>query len=260
MRNVYLIFLFSFVFCGCISMMEKTGRIIDGSAFEEKTVSKHQDSDFVISIVENRSKEKSIIIAVKRFPMIKFRGTLPDEDGNFLFTSLEYLAGSTHGWNEFSLQLLGKGRASLNNSLELEITEEIEHIQITQGRIHRYDTRIIGNDALTALRNRRDRIEAAIEWMSSFDDPPSFNSIEDFEKHWKPVLFPELVSRRKRPQGFRQDGDIYLKAEDIRWNTGYSERSFPEELRPIRNSGTLLRDWEEALSWFYFKYEWNTIF
>jgi len=95
--------------------------------------------------------------------------------------------------------------------------------------------------------------------MSSTDNAPKGQKIDDFEKYWKPVLFPEMVSKRKRPAGWLQEGDVFLRSEDIRWNTGYTERVFSEELRPVRNSGTLLRDWEEALSWIYLEYEWESI-
>jgi hypothetical protein len=135
---------------------------------------------------------------------------------------------------------------------------EIETIQITHGRIHRYDTRIIGNDALTSLRNRHERLSALVEWMLTLNGPEN-QDIKNFEKHWGPILFPERVTRRNRPAGWQQDGDKYQRAEDIRWNTGYTERLLPEELWPVRNTGTLLRDWEETLFWIYLKYEWGNI-
>jgi hypothetical protein len=90
-------------------------------------------------------------------------------------------------------------------------------------------------------------------------DNPKGQTIKDFEKYWKPVFFPELVSGRNKPANWRQDGDIFHRAESINWNTGYTERIFPEELWPVRNSGTLLRDWEEALLWIYLEYEWDNI-
>jgi hypothetical protein len=34
---------------------------------------------------------------------------------------------------------------------------------------------------------------------------------------------------------------------------------FPEELREVRNSATMLRDWEEALDWIYNEYELDRI-
>jgi len=254
------IFLFSFVFFSCVSMMEFAGRVLDGSAFAEKTVGRFRNAEMEVLIVKNRNNEQSIIISLKKYPMIHIRGTLPDENNNFFFTSLEYLAGNTHGWNEFSLQLHGGGRLLLEgNNIEFDLTEEMECIQITSGRIHRYDNRITGDEAVTSLRNRRERILVLTEWMLSIENAPGNQTIKEFEKYWKPILLPEMVSSRNRPSGWRQEGDTFVRAEDIRWNTCFTERFFPEVLWPVRNSGTLLRDWEEALSLIYMQYEWYNI-
>jgi len=97
--------------------------------------------------------------------MMKIRASMPGDDGAFFPVSLEYLAGNLHGWNEYTLGLLGAGSLDLGeNSCRLTI-DEIEPVEITAGRIHRYDTRITGAQALTALRNRRERITALAEWM-----------------------------------------------------------------------------------------------
>jgi len=260
-NNYYLIFLSAFLLLGgCLGLMEKAGNVLDGSAFAEKKVKRFQNTEMEVSVVKNKKSEQSIIIYIKNYPMIKLRGTLPDENGNFIFTSLEYLAGNTHGWNEFTMQLLGGGNLVLNNSvIKFDITEKIECIQITQGRIHRYDTRITGDEAVTALRNRLERVLTLTEWMLSIGDAPKNQSLDDFEKYWKPFLMPEMVSSGKRPDGWRQDGDTFERAEDVRWNTSFTERVFPEELWLVRNSGTLLRDWEEALSLIYMQYEWDSI-
>jgi hypothetical protein len=68
-----------------------------------------------------------------------------------------------------------------------------------------------------------------------------------------------MVSKRKRPSGWKQEGDKLVMTDDIKWNTDYTQRLFPEELWPVRNSGTMLRDWEEALAWIYLEYEWKNI-
>jgi len=243
--------------------MEKAGQILDGTAFEEKIIASYKSlnkvgavSDINIFIVENKNSEQSLIFTVKKYPMMKIRASFPNEDGIIYISSLEYLAGSTHGWNEYTLDLIGTGILDLENSI-LDI-EEIETVQISKGKIHRYDTRITGNDALTALRNRRDRILALVDWINLTNIPAAQN-LNDFEKYWKPVLFPEILKKKNKPEGWEQAGDIYQKAESIKWNISYTERVFSEELWPVRNSGTMLRDWEEALSWIYLEYEWENI-
>jgi hypothetical protein len=241
--------------------MEKAGRIIDGSASSEKKVSVYRAEDMAVTVIKDKTSEKSVLITIDKYPMIRLRGSMPDENGLFFLNSLEYLSGSVHGWNEYSMEILGSGSLSFGETCVMEIIGDIEQIQISSGRIQRYDTRITGAQALTSLRNRNERIIAATAWMAALDAPErqKIKNIKDFETFWKPVLFPELVSKKKRPDGWLMEGDIFVKAEDIRWNTGYTMRIFLEDLRPVRNSGTMLRDWEETLSWLYLSYEWENI-
>jgi hypothetical protein len=245
--------------------MEKTGRALDGSALEEKTIfvyrtAKTADAADGLEVRElrNRAGEWYLSVSLDRFPMARLRGTSPDAKGGFTFTSLEYLAGSVSGWNEYSLELFGTGTLTREiDQVTLSVREAPETAELVRGRIHRYDTRITGDEALTGLRARRSRILALVEWMAGRENTPKGLDRKDFEQYWKPILLPEMVSAKKRPELWLRPDDLWIEAEDIRWNTGYTERNFPEELRPIRNSGTLLRDWEEALDWLYLEYEWE---
>ena len=263
MKNIFKLPLFFAALVSlsaCVSLMEKAGQVIDGSAFAQKTTAlyRSQDTGVEISVVENKNNERAVIITATKYPMMKIRASMPDEDGAFFPLSLVYLAGNLHGWNEYTLELFGAGSLDLGENSGRLTIDEIEPVQITAGRIHSYDTRITGAQALTALRNRRERIIALVEWMAALDGPAGSN-IKEFEENWKPVLFPETVSGKKRPEGWLREGDIFKKAEDIKWNTGYTQRVFPEVLWPVRDSATLLRDWEEALSWIYLEYEWENI-
>ena len=132
-------------------------------------------------------------------------------------------------------------------------------MQISSGRIRRFNTFITSGDALSALRNRNERILSIVEWMNTIKDAPNGQTIKDFKKYWKLLLFPEIVCNKQRTVDWFQENDRFALVEDIYWNTGYTERVFPEELIPIRNSGMLLRDWEEALSWIYMEYELENI-
>ena len=262
-RTVFIL-LIIFIFSGCVSTMEKTGRFLDGSS--EKTTALYRavltslDTNVEIAVVENRAKEKYLLIVLTKHPMMKIRATYPNEENKINLISLEYLSGSAQGWNEFALALLGEGLFSIGESgANFIINGNIEKIQIYSGRIQNRDTRITGDEAITALRNRHERILALVEWFKGQDTNENLKNINSFNNYWKPILFPELVSRRKSPDGWHQEDDVYQRADSIRWNTGYTERIFPEELRPIRDSATLLKDWEEALAWIHIEYEWNEI-
>jgi len=259
-----IIIILTFLLFNCVSLMEKAGQALDGSAFKLKTVSvykippeKEKQQEIKISVVENKDKEKSIIIKLENFPTIKLVGSFPNEEGVFTLTTLEFLAGSAHGWSEYTMELMGTGYLKFEDTVIFKI-EEIEPVQIAKGRVQRYDTRLTGNEALSALRNRRERVIAITEWMSSLNLEKA-KKIDDFERFWRPILLPETVLKKKRPNGWIQDADQFQKTDSIRWNISYTERTFSEELWPIRNSGTLLRDWEEAIGWIYLEYEWKNI-
>jgi len=247
------------LFSGCISMFERTVQVLDGSAFAERRISSYSSQNMEITKVQNRDGEHSVIITLNQFPAISLRGTLPDGQNLFFLTAMYYLCGNEHGWNEWRLDISAAGNLELGDETAVfTIHSGIETVQISAGRIHRFDTRITGDEALTSLRNRQERILSLSEWMLKQYAPQGLSQ-RFFDRHWKPILFPEIVSARRQPVNWRQQGDIWARAEDIRWNISYTERVFPEELQEVRNSGTLLRDWEEALSWIYLKYEWENI-
>ena len=251
-----------FLYTSCVSMVERTGRALDGSAFAERVQATYgaEGSDLEIRKMRSRDGEYSLIILPKRFPSVQIRASAPDATGGFILVSLDYLGGNEHGWNEFRLDLFGSGSfVQAETSARFSSPQGFEPVQISFGRIRRYDTRITGNEALTYLRNRHERILALTEWMHDQEGHPQGMSLGDFERHWGPILFPELARRRARPQGWLQQGDTRVRAENISWNIGYTERAFPELLWNVRNSGTLLRDWEEALEWIHLKYEWGDL-
>jgi hypothetical protein len=98
--------------------------------------------------------------------------------------------------------------------------------------------------------------------MREQGDLPGFSGDADFEAHWKPLLFPELLKPGERGEAWtaaNTEAGPWVLGEDIRWSLAYTEALLPEELWPVRNSGTLLRDWEEAAPWIRLEFEWETI-
>ena len=216
--------------------------------------------------MRSRDDEYSLLILPERFPSVQIRTSAPDANGEFLLVSLDYLGGNEHGWNEFRLDLFGSGRLARDETgARFSLATGFEPVQISFARIRRFDTRITGTDALTYLRNRHERVLALTEWMREFEGHPQGGAEaghichRDFGRHWNPILFPEMARNRDRPDGWLREGDVRVRAENVGWNTGYTERVFPEPLWNIRNSGTLLRDWEEALEWIHLKYEWDSL-
>jgi hypothetical protein len=204
-------------------------------------------------------------------PNLRINGSLPDGDGTFYLSSLYFLCPSVIGWNEFTMELSGGGSfirsGDTGGGATLLLRNPIESLDIKEGKIRRGNTRITGTQALTSLHNRRERIASLVQWMEkpsgASPEIPQFANQEKFETYWNPILLPETVKARKRPAPWKEEEAVWASAgsagDDIKWNRVYTEKVFPEELWPVRNSGTLLRDWEEASGWIYFEFEWEHI-
>ena len=269
-KKIPVIF-FIFLFSGCAGLTQKGGAVLDGSAFSEKTIAIYRpvikDREPQIEIKELRLKngEALLEISSSAWPALALRGEMPDSRGNFHLKEARFLSTHTHGWNEFTLDLLGSAVFSASGGVIglLRINGDIQRVQISSGMIRLKSNRLTGNAALTPLRNRRERLLALIEWMDELKetgalDQTVFTSQNDFEKYWKRRLFPELVSRKEQPASYSKDSG-YRRADSVKWNLAYTEQLFPEGLWEYRNSGALLRDWEEALPWIFMEYSWNYI-
>jgi len=171
-----------------------------------------------------------------------------------------------HGWNEFTLDVLGDAFFSVRGGVvgRLSITTgDIERIQISSGQIHLKSSRLTGNAALTPLRNRRERVLALVEWIQGRETSLQARSVffnqEEFEIYWRIRLFPELLFKATRPPEYQVGNAEWNRADSVNWNKTYTEYLLSEDLWELRNSGALLRDWEEALPWIYMEYSWNNI-
>jgi hypothetical protein len=257
--------------CGCVSLAEAGGRILDGSAFAEKTLAVYRGAPkngTRVYYLRDRAGQEFIAIRVDSMPNLRIKGTVPDGEGNFFVTSLDFLSPNLSGWNEFTLDLSGTGSFVQGlspggaQSAVLQLWPPLETLDISGGKLRRGSARLNGVQALTALRNRRERIIVLAQWMKEQPALPVFSDMAEFEAYWKGRLFPELSKPRDRPAAWADataGAGAWVLGEDIRWSAAYTEALFPEALWPVRNSGTLLRDWEEAAAWIYLEFEWDAI-
>jgi hypothetical protein len=252
---------------GCSTLVQKSGDFLDGAG--GKTLESYGSTE----------KDKKVRTTVRRvlidggeileitnagLPGLRLRSTPPLENGTIEFSSLEFLSSHHFGWNEFSLELFGTGSFTAGeNTAFLKIAEAPERVQLKEGRLRLKESRLARDEALRSLRNRRERILALTEWMKGLDGTPAFAGPEagqnGFEKYWKPRLFPELVSMKKRPPEWSAEDGDFVRAGGVRWNRDYTRRIFPESLWGYRDSAALLRDWEEGAAWIYLEYAWDSI-
>jgi len=249
-----LLALFCLTSAACTSfvgkLVEKTGMALDGSLFAEKTVAQYEGVTTRITVRETRAKDGAtyLLAHLDAFPFVTLRTTTPDERGQVKLVAFQFLASTYSGWNEFTLDLTGRGTFE-HDTLRVEA---LTPIAISAGKLLHRDRRLSGEQALASLRNREARIEAIAEWMWGMT-APVFPNLDAFEAYWRPLLLPELVSANERPVVWERGADT-ARGETVAWNSAYTTLMFPQNMWELRDSGALLRDWEEASAWIYFTY------
>ena len=275
MRNSRKHFLLSFslvlLLAGCTSLVQKGGEVLEGSVFAAKKTALYssggKEKEVKIELKEMRSKDGDSFIEItnSQWPGLALRGSRPGADGGFHLLEARFLSSHVFGWNELNYELLGSGNflSKRESGGVLHIDEGPERVQISSGKIRLKNSRLTGNAALIPLKNRRERLLALTGWMDEWQlnngNPTHFDTQDKFKEYWKPLLFPELVSAKKRPQNYSASGAEWRRTDGVKWNLSYTQNLFPEALWEFRNSGAMYRDWEEALPWIFMEYSWNSI-
>ena len=265
--KVFLVLLFS----SCSGIAQKGGEILEGSAFSAMELAsyssggKRKETNIELKELSLRDGEWVTGIHSSQWPGFTLRGGIAAGNGSFELLEARILSSHTDGWNEFNLDILGMAFFENPKKTDgvLRIEGNVERVQISSGSIRLKSSRLSGDAALTALRNRRERILALIEWMTRETESGGENAVfqnqKEFEKYWKGRLFPERVSKSKWPVEYTKKNAKWRRADGVKWNLTYTENIFPEGLWEYRNSGAMLRDWEEALPWIFMEYSWDFI-
>ncbi|MDR0410748.1 MAG: hypothetical protein LBH75_02085 [Treponema sp.] len=249
------------VYLGCVLIdpAEKAGQLI-GRTLPQKTTVVYAGKDFSLILGEtNKVGHRNGMVKLAEFPFLRLQAEMRADD-SFSWTELHFLGGSPSGWNEFTQELTGDGSIRFTESFAFLNVPLTERGRITGANMLYKDDKLQGERALSNMSNRAERIDALAQWMHTQleDMPVHFANERIFTDYWRPILLPETVPARKRPSAWTDAGP-WVTAEEVKWNTSYTAHILPEHLRSARNSGALLRDWEEALSWLYLDYEWDYV-
>ncbi|MDR1803104.1 MAG: hypothetical protein LBQ94_05800 [Treponema sp.] len=270
MYKKWLVFIVVFLLAGCTSLVQKGGEILTGEAFAEKTLAVYRTAGAgaktAVEVKELKSKDGEEVLEISggAWPGFALRGSMPEPDGSFSLREARFLSSHVHGWNEFTMDIFGEAIFLNPDQAEgiLRITGEVERVIISGGMIRLKSGYITGAAAMTSLRNRRERITALVGWMNERlpgGETPAFTDIGEFELYWETWLFPELVPGSYRPEEYSVHNAEWKREDSVRWNLTYTKNLFPEGLWEYRNSGAMLRDWDEALPWIFMEYSWNKI-
>lgn len=258
--------LFAPLSCRILSgVADKGGGLLDGSAFAEKNIEKFtsEDKRIVFRLFTARDGTRHSALVLRDVPHIQFYGTPPDEAGAFSITRVRFLSSNPDGWLEGDMTAEGSGSFVRvgDGKAAFFIDGGISLGALTAGAIRFSDRRLHGESALSELEARKERLLYLIAWMRE-RNAPFFETQKDFEAYWRPILLPETVKPKLRPARYTElsaePAAVFAEAEGYKWNTAYTRGLLPENLRPLRDSGTLLRDWEEASAWLYAGCQWET--
>lgn len=128
----------------------------------------------------------------------------------------------------------------------------IELYDSTKARIRYRGDLLLTADATTLFNRRLGRIRAsAVHLAARGTDASTFRAFSKDAGSW---FFPEAYGYPEGTVKSEKTKDNRTRAEGYSWDTAYTRDAIPEELREIRDTGTLFRDWEESAELFYFIY------
>jgi hypothetical protein len=184
-------------------------------------------------------------------------------------TELEWFSNWVDGWTEAkflasgSISVAGTGANDKPQRDRARALSPVAPIAIESpswAKIRYRDTIIDPDTATGQLANRWDRVVAITIFLAEKNITYSGtgkDALRDFETNARKILFPELYGY---PEGSTKGaGKESALAEGVSWDTAYTLAAFPEELRAIRDSGTILRDWEEGFELFLLASRQNAV-
>ena len=192
----------------------------------------------------------------------------PDGKGSYALeaSSLHWFSNWNDGWTEasfeYSCQLT---LAQVAADWTLAIVESPLPGEPMSASIRYRDAVLDQQSAIKHFCNRWDRIRATASFLKGREPVavagqnavyPAFRLKKDksgisFYARNSKLLFPEIYGYTTVEEKERYRNSKKAVAEDIKWNLAYTEDTFPENLREIRDTGTMFRDWEESAELFY---------
>jgi len=237
--------LLSALFAGCVTVTEK--------------LSTEDPADLATFIVKkDNTGELQGELRSPLLPGATFTGDVVAEQREYIFyiTTVRFFTNWPNGWTEGIYEASGtytleKQKPDRRGGFLLRVEDPFTLWNIKHGAVRYFDTYFRGDDGLSKVKNRIDRIEETTDFVNKKTEREIWYSLEDYSQTAAPLLFPEAKRR------FAQQNRLFQSCREecceeralgagIRWCTGYSVELLPENLIPLRNSGTMWRDWEES--------------
>ncbi|MBN2546900.1 MAG: hypothetical protein JXB50_13955 [Spirochaetes bacterium] len=231
-----------------------------------------------LSIKETTKGEKYAELTSPFLGWSSLRGQLKNgQNGDLLFDINEIrLFGSwPNGWTEGFCEAYGKiVFKKKDNTYFSKVIDNLEIFEIKSGGIRYIDNFYIDNDGAKKVKERIERSQKLIDFLKTKNFDKFYgNPLKDtkygisFKKATHVYLFPEtkgfggLERKKLLPDIYYKNTTTntdltddktkrtskYQFAQGYLWNKDYTSRVFPEDLQALRNTGSLWRDYEEAI-------------
>lgn len=266
------------ILSSCATMVEKY------SSKENYTVLKsvkRKASLVSVTLKERKAKGTSFVhITSPLIPaatLIAKHEQVSDNSGDRLVLSIEKVRFFTswyNGWTEAEYEATGKLiLENKGNEYSCKVADPIELWDILKGQVRYYDAFYRDEEGIQKAKNRVDRLIEFSSFLKNQGFPGHFGHFSkeaaqgpSFKSHIVPYLFPEtkgpLLYQAKKGKLYR---GVEITREDIEardieinsgfiWNKKYTEAILPPELAPLRDSGTIWRDYEEGGKLFFTLY------
>src|SRR5208282_4347605 len=167
-------------------------------------------------------------------------------------TSLGWFNNWQNGWTEAAFVLDGTfDLVQSGSGWSVRIKDSPEIVAPASATIHYYTEYFNGDIALEQFSRRWNRIEACAGFLRSRFGGSWFEDQRGVRK----FLFPELYGYTEPPDPHHAS----VTAESIAWNADYTGKEFPENIRALRDSGTMLRDFEESPGLWELAFHWTDL-
>lgn len=234
-----MILLLLFTILGCATVVKK---IESEKKFiaKENAVFKSKKALSKLTFKVN-NKGKSLVELTSPFiSWSKIKGTISGDttsDFKFLIESISYLANWPNGWTAGESEASGRiAFRKTDAGWEATVTEPFETWEVIRGEVRYFDDYYRKEKGLKKVKNRLTRINAVNHFFKEN------NSNEFFGHIWFKTTYSEPFKKTLR---------LFLFDKDTK---------YPDYLIKLKESGTIRRDYEEAVGLFFMDYNMEYYF